>query len=183
MVGTVMYAVANALAKWDKLKEHNLYPVRTTGGTVVLEDAPLPCIAVHLVGKEGKGNTYFGGGIRQYFDLELYVITQAYNVSFTTDAGMSALDMSNDVIRCMELTTELDEVKQKLDLNLQYNRMDTETTYATVSAMSVMCDVHKIVYDADVHFDPLDEEINRYVQLKRVEIYNGVNESVIQAEV
>ena len=63
------------------------------------------------------------------------------------------LDISDEVIRCIERTTLLDEVKANHDLNLQFDSMETETVYGTSGAMTVTVDVHKIVYKGSVEFD------------------------------
>ena len=93
------------------------------------------------------------------------------NFTFSPDKGKQAetLDISDDVIRCIEQTTLLDDVKQKHDLSLQFDRVDTETTYGTQGANSVVVDIHKVVYKGSVAFDPRDEAFNKYVSLVAVE--------------
>lgn len=156
MVGYISDAVANAIRNWGPLQAVNAFPVRATDGPSVVVDTPLPAIAIHVSGNDGHGNTYFGGGIRFYFDLELYVITPITNYSFTPDGGTQAkqLDIMEDVVRCMEQTKDFDVLRQKHDWNMQYDRTDTETTYATQGAMSITASVQKIVYKCDVEFDP-----------------------------
>jgi hypothetical protein len=183
MVGYVQDAVANALSNWDALKAANIMPVRATDGASVVVNTPLPAIAVHINGTDGQGNTYFGGGIRQYFELTLHVLLPVTNYTFSKDKGLQAamLDLSDDVIRCMEQTRLLDELKSKHDFNMQFDRMETDTTYGTQGSLSVAVDVHKVIYNCDVEFDPKDEAFKRYAELKKVIMdNNGINESIIQ---
>lgn len=183
MVGYVQESIAYALKRWDALKDANVMPVRSVDGASVVVNTPLPCIVIHINGTEGEGNTYFGGGIRQYFDLELWYICDVPNYTFSKDDFIQAkkLDLSDDIIRCMELTKDLDELKVRHDFNWQFDRMETESTYGTKGSLAVTVDVHKIIYKCDVEFDLKDEAYNRYVTLKRVEIdNNGINKSVIE---
>lgn len=155
MVGYVSQAIANALKKWQPLAMTNIIPVRATDGTTVVVNTPLPAIAVHVVGDDGEGNTFFGGGIRQYFEICLYYLLPVTNYTFSADGGAQSelLDLSDEIIRCMEQTSELDEIKVEHDFNIQFDRMDTETTYATQGVNSVTVDVHKVVYKGSVAFD------------------------------
>lgn len=182
MVGYVTEAVAKALNEWDALKVENIITVRATAGQSVVVDTPLPAIALQLVGVEGEGNTFLGGGIRQYFELYIAMLIPVTNYTFSPDNGEQAeqLDLSDEIIRCIELTTLLDEVKQKHDLNLQFDRMQTDTTFATAGTYQMPCDVHTIVYNGSVHFDPRDEAFKRYALLKKVIADNGVNKTVIE---
>lgn len=171
MVGYISDGVANALSNWEALKQANVMPVRATEAASVVIDTPLPAIAVHVNGEEGQGNTYFGGGIRQYFELSLYVLLEIVNYTFSPDGGLQAemLDLSDEVIRCMEQTELLDELKRKHDLNMQFDRMETDTSYGTNGATSVVVDVHKIIYKCDVEFDP-KRKFADSAELLRVEI-------------
>ena len=91
------------------------------------------------------------------------------------------LDMSEEVVRCMELSEELQGVKVEHDLSLQFDRLDTYQTYATRNAISVAVDVHKVVYKGSVEFKPVLDDSKWWVELKRVEIdNNGVNKSIIE---
>lgn len=181
MVGYVQDAIAKALSEWPALKAANIMPVRATDGVSVVVNTPLPAIAIHINGTDGNGNTYFGGGIRQYFELTLHVLLPITNYTFTRDAGTQAtlLDLSDDVIRCMEQTEALDELKQRHDLNMQFDRMETDTTYGTHGAISVAVDVHRVVYSCDVAFDNKDDSYRRFVELQKVIIDNGTNESIV----
>ena len=161
MNGYLSDAVANALKNWDPLKSVHMVPIRATDGTTVIENCPIPAIAIHLMGtddNEAEGGTAFGGGIRFYFDLILYCLLPVTNYTFSPDFGKQAqmLDMSEDVVRCIEQTTLLDEVKKEHDLNLQFSSMTTDTTYGTRGAESVVVDVHKVIYKGSVKFDPKD---------------------------
>lgn len=171
MVGYISNAVANALKAWPTLGGVGIIPVRATEGTTVLTNTPLPAVAVHVVGDDGEGNTFLGGGIRQYFELALYVLLPITNYSFSADAGAQSdiLDVSDEVIRCMEQSIELEEVKRKHDFNIQYDRMDTETTYATQGSLSVTVDVHKVIYKGSVELDPRNPA-DRGVLLEEVKI-------------
>lgn len=159
MVGYVSNAVANALQKWQPLADANIMTVLATDGTTVIVDTPLPAIAIHVIGDDGEGNPFFGGGIRQYFELCLYCLLPITNYTFSADGGAQSnlLDISDEVIRCMERTTELEAIKQKYDFNIQFDRMDTETTYGTNGVNSVVVDVHKVVYKGSVEFDPFTD--------------------------
>lgn len=172
MEGYVQDAVANALKKWEPLKSAFCAPVRQTDGTSVVINTDLPAIIVEINGIDGEGNTYLGGGIRQYFELILHYITPVVNYSFTRDGGSQAkaLDLSDEVIRCMELSPELDDVKRTHDLNMQYDREETDTTYGSKanSGQTLVVNVHRIVYKCDVEFDPRDKLYNRYVELKKI---------------
>lgn len=182
MVGYVSEAVAQALRTWKPLKKLNIIPVRATDGMSVVVNTPIPAIAVHVSGEDGSGNTYFGGGIRFYFELQLHVIIPLTNYTFTPDGGKQTelLDSSEDVVRCVEQSELLLDVKRRHDLNLQFDRLETYSTYATQNAMSVAVEVHKVVYKGDVEFVPYPEGDPWYKELKRVEIDNGVNKSVIE---
>lgn len=155
MVGYVSEAVATAIKKWDAFRALNVIPVRPTEGDSVVVNTPLPAIVVHVIGDEGEGNTFFGGGIRQYFEISLQCLIPTPNYTFTFDKGAQSdmLDLSDEVIRCIERTKELDEIKVKHDFNIQFDRMETDTTYATSGANTVTVDVHKIVYTGSVEFD------------------------------
>lgn len=175
MVGYVSEAVAEAIRSWPALKKYNVVPIRATEGDSVTVNTPLPAIAIHVMGDEGEGNTFFGGGIRQYFELQLYCLLPAPNYTFTFDKGAQAdmLDLSDEAIRCLERTDKLDKLKIKHDLNLQFDRMETDTTYATTGANTVTIDVHKVMYKGSVEFDPYNDKETRPttdVTLEKVEI-------------
>jgi hypothetical protein len=143
----------------------------------------LPAIVIHVVGTDGDGNTFIGGGIRQFFDLELWLLLDVPNYTFSPDKGMQAakLDLSDDIIRCVEHPDFLSDVKTAHDLNMLYDKMESETTNATKGALTMTVDVHKVVYNCSVDFDPKDEAYNAYEELIRIEIdNNGVNESIIE---
>lgn len=158
MVGYLSEAIAEAIRTWPALKDMNVVPIRATGGTTVLENTPLPAVAVHVSGHDGRGNTFFGGGIRLYFDVELYYMLPITNYTFSRDGGHQAqmLDLSEEVIRCMEQSSVFNNIRHEHDLVLQFDRMDTETTYGTQGSTSVVVDLHKIVYNGSVAFDPKD---------------------------
>lgn len=175
MVGYVSEAVATALKKWETLRKYNVIPVRATEGDSVVVNTPLPAIAIHIIGDEGEGNTFFGGGIRQYFEIQLYCMIPAPNYSFTFDKGAQAsmLDLSDDVIRCMERSTEFDKIKVKHDFNIQFDSMETDTAYASQGANTVTVEVHRIIYKGSVEFDPYNDKETRPttdVTLEKVEI-------------
>ena len=152
MVGYISNAVADAIRNWPVLKKYNVVPIRATEGDSVAVNTPLPAVAIHVVGDDGEGNTFFSGGIRLYFELQLYCLLPAPNYSFTFDRGAQAdmLDLSDEAIRCIESTKELDVIKLKHDLNLQFDRIETDTTYATSGANTVTVDVHKVIYKGSV---------------------------------
>lgn len=180
MVGYVQDAIANALREWPALKATNIMPVRATDGSSVVVNTPLPAVAIHVNGVDGEGGS-FGRGIRQYFELTLHVLLEINNYTFSKDAGKQAamLDISDEVIRCMENSRLLDDLKHTHDFNRQYNRMETETTYGTKGSISVVVDVHKVVYDCDVAFD-MGEKAFREPELQKVIIDNNdINESII----
>jgi len=175
MIGYVSDGVAKALRSWDALREANIIPVRATDGNSAIVNTPLPAVAIHVIGEEGAdGSVFLGGGIRQYFELSLYVLLPLANFTFTPDGGAQTemLDISDEVLRCIETTEALDDLKQRHDLNMQYDRMETDTTYGTQGATSVTVDVHKIIYKASVHFDPKrpPAPIADYVTVKDIEI-------------
>ena len=89
----------------------------------------------------------------------MYVLLPVTNYSYSPDGGKQAelLDLSEDVVRCIEQTDVLDEVKRQHDLNLQFVNMPTDTTYGTRGAESVLVDVHKVSYKGSVSFDPKDK--------------------------
>lgn len=183
MVGYISFAVANALRNWQPLKKVNMLPVFATDGVNVVVDTPIPAVAIHVSGDDGYGNTYFGGGIRFYFELQLHVILPINNYTFSKDGGAQSdlLDSSEEVVRCVERSELLGTIKQKHDFNIQFDRMDTYQTYATQGANSVAVDIHKVVYKGSVEFVPNPDEDPDYVELKRVEIdNNGVNTSIIE---
>jgi hypothetical protein len=171
MIGYVSDAVANALKGWDTLKDANVMPVFSTDGTTVVVNTPLPAVAIHVIGDDGEGNTYFGGGIRQYFELTLYVLLPLTNYTFSRDGGTQSkmLDISDDVIRCMEQSKEFDAIKQGHDFNIQFDRMDTERTYGSQGSLSVVVDVHKVVYKGSVAFDPKNAD-DKYDEVTGVNI-------------
>lgn len=175
MVGYISEAVAKAIRDWPALKKYNVIPIRATEGDSVTVNTPLPAIAIHVMGDEGEGNTFFGGGIRQYFELQLYCLLPAPNYTFTFDKGAQAnmLDLSDEALRCMERTTKLDELKLEHDLNLQFDRVETDQTYATTGANTVTVDVHKIIYKGSVDFDLYSDKEKHpttEVELKQVDI-------------
>ena len=181
MVGYVQEAVANALRNWPALEQAKIVPVRATSGDSVVVNTPLPAIVVHVNGVDGSGYS-FGRGIRQYFELSLHVLIEVNNYSFSKDGGKQAemLDLSDEVIRCMENSQLLDGIKQKHDFNRQYNRMETDKTYGTSGAISVLVDVHKVIYDCDVAFD-MGEKAFEGVELKQVNVdNNGINEIILK---
>lgn len=183
MVGYIQDAVAKAIQDWDTLKAANVMPVRANEGNSVVINTPLPAVIVHVLGTDGDGNTFIGGGIRQFFDLELWVLIDIPNYTFTKDNGVQAanLDISDDVIRCVEHPDFLSDEKQTHDLSMQFDRMETETTYGTKGSLNVTVDVHKVIYNCSVDFDPQDEAYKRYADLVRIEIDNNdVNESIIE---
>lgn len=178
MVGYVSSEVAKALKEWQPLKDANVYPTRAAEGATVVIDTPLPCIVVHVYGNDGEGNTYIGGGIRQYFELSLLVLTPLTNYTFSPDGGLQAntLDLSDEVIRCMENTELLNYLKQTHDFNAQFDRFESDTTYATNGANSVTVDVHRVVYKCDVEFDAKDDKYKQYAILQRVD--GTINERI-----
>jgi len=182
MVGYIQEAVAKALSNWTALKNANVMPIRATDGSSVVVNTPLPAVVVHVVGTDGDGNTFIGGGIRQYFDLELWVLIDVPNYTFSKDNGLQSakLDVSDDVIRCVEHPDFIKTEKQLHDLNMQFDRMETETTYGTKGSLNVTVDIHKIIYNCSVLFNPEDAAYNAYADLLRIEVdNNGVNESIL----
>lgn len=177
MVGYVGEAIAAALKSWPALKQANVIPVRATDGNSVVVNTPIPAIAVYISGddNDGAGDTFFGGGIRQHFDLLMCVVLPITNYSFSPDLGRQrdVLDLSDEVIRCMERTDVLDDLKTRHDFNFQYVSTSTETTYATRGANSVTVEVHKIRYKGSVEFDLYNkDEVKPItdVNLKKVDI-------------
>lgn len=182
MVGYIQAAVAKALQDWEVLQTANIMPVRANEGNSVVINTPLPAVVVHVLGTDGDGNTFIGGGIRQFFDLELWTLIDVPNYTFSPDKGLQAekLDVSDDVIRCVEHPDFMTDVKQVHDLSMQFDRMETETTHGTKGALSVTIDIHKVIYNCSVEFDPKDEDYKRYADLILIEIdNNGVNQSII----
>lgn len=178
MVGYVINAVAKALKFWPALKDADLIPVMATDGSSVVVNTPLPAIAIHVLGEDGEGNVFLGGGIRQYFELQLYCLFPITNYTFSPDGGAQSrlLDLSDEVIRCIERSNVLDEVKVQHDLNLQFDRMETDSTYATSGATSVTIDVHRVIYKGSVRFDPYVGEPKPPIEtiLEKVEITENV---------
>lgn len=175
MVGYISEAVAKAIRDWPELKRYNVIPIRATDGDSVAVNTPLPAIAIHIVGDDGEGNTFLGGGIRQYFELQLYCLLPAPNYTFTLDKGAQAdmLDLSDEAIRCLERTNKLDALKIERDLSLQFDRIETDQTFATTGANTVTIDVHKIIYKGSVEFDLYGDREKRPttdVTLEKVEI-------------
>lgn len=158
MVGYIGEAVAEALRTWPALKNANVLPIRATDGTTVVVNTPsLPAVAIHVLGDDGEGNTFIGGGIRLYFMLCVYAMVPLTNYTFSPDGGKQSalLDLPEEIIRCLESPDSLVTLKQTFDCNLQFDRLDTDTTYATKDAMSITVSVQKIVYKGSVKFDPL----------------------------
>lgn len=183
MVGYVSFAVANALRNWQPLTTKGLIPVFATDSTGVVVDTPIPAIALHISGEDGYGNTFLGGGIRFYFELQLHCIIPLTNYTFSADNNTQSdmLDISEEIVTCMEHSEDLNDVKVKHDLNLQFDRMETYQTYATNNAISVAVDVHKIVYKGSVEFKPNFSGDKYLYELKRVEIDNNkINKIVIE---
>ena len=180
MVGYIQEAVATALRAWSALKTANVVPVRPNEGPTVIVNTTLPAVIINVVGKEGEGNEFVGGGIRQYFDLELWVIIGVPNYSFSKDGGLQAqnLDISDDVIRCVEHPEFLIDIKRNNDLNMRFDRMETETTFATKNALSLTVDIHKVIYDCSVEFDPQDSAYNGTAVLDKVQIDADEDETV-----
>ena len=67
------------------VKDMNVVPIRATGGTTVLENTPLPAVAVHVSGHDGRGNTFFRrrhpvvfrrGAVLHAADYELHVFRE-----------------------------------------------------------------------------------------------------------
>jgi len=182
MVGYIQEAVATAIRNWEALKNANVMPVRANEGNSVVVNTPLPAVIINVVGTAGDGNTFIGGAIRQFFDLELWVLLDVPNYTFSKDNGLQAakLDISDDVIRCVEHPEFLSDVKQAHDLNMQFDRMDTETTYGSKGALSVTIDVHKVVYSCSVAFDLKDTTYNRTANLDGIIVDNdSVCETII----
>lgn len=182
MVGYVTSAIAKALRAWTPLTDIGIIPVFASGADAAVENVPIPAIAVHVSGEESHGNTYIGGGIRQYFELCLHVIIPVVNYTFSPDNNKQAglLDISDEAIWCMEKSDVLDVVKREHDLNMQYSLTETYQTYATKGAQSVLADVHKIVYKCDVELDPRGHDYNEYVKLIKVIADNGINKIIIE---
>lgn len=179
MVGYISETIARALKSWDALRDANVSVVRPTDGTSVVVNTPLPAIIVHVNGTEGEGNTFIGGGIRFYFEIGLYYVVNVTNFTFTADNHKQAelLDLSEEIVRCMERSPEFKEICERHDFSIQFDRFDSETTYATSGVNSVTVDVHKIMYNGSVEFDPFgkDKGFNE-VTLKKVNI--ETNESI-----
>lgn len=155
MIGYVTDAVANALKTWPALNRANIIPLRSADGDSVVIDTPLPSIIVRVVADDSEGNTFIGGGIRHYIQLELHCLLPVINYTFSHDGGAQAqmLDLSDEAIRCMERTDALDYIKSHNDFSVQFDKMETSTTYGTSGANTVVVDVHKVVYKGSVDFD------------------------------
>lgn len=166
MVGYVTDAVATALKNWSALATANVIPLRAAAGDSVVIDTPIPAIVVHVFVDENDGNTFIGGGIRHYFRLELHYIAPIINYSFSFDSGKQAdmLDLSDEIIRCMERTKDLDYIKTRHDFSIQFDRMETSTTMAMQNANTVTVDVHKIIYRGSVEFDLYNDKEARPVE-------------------
>lgn len=185
MVGYIQAAVAEAIKNWATLKDAKVMPVRAVDGDSVVVNTPLPAIAIHVRGNEGEGGIFIGGDIRQYFTLELWTLIDVPNYTFSSDNNLQAnkLDISDDVIRCVEHPDFLQTVKEDHDLNMVFEKMETETTYGTSNAITVTIDVHKVVYECSVKFDLKAEDYNQFAILERIEVdNNGINEIVIENE-
>lgn len=175
MVGYISQAVANALKAWEPLSSANVIPVRATDGDSVVVNTPLPAVAIHVLGEAGsdnEGGTAFGGSIRQYFELSLYMMNTLVNYTFSDDGGAQTvlLDMADEIIRCMELSDKLTGIRQNHDFNVQFDRMESDTTYGSGQTLQVPVDVQKVVYRGSVKFNLKDDDYNRYVLLKQVNI-------------
>jgi len=182
MVGYIQEAVASAIKAWTTLQAANVMPVRANDGSSIVINTPLPAVIIHVLGTDGDGNTFIGGGIRQFFDLELWTLIDVPNYTFTADGGLQAakLDVSDDVIRCVEHPDFLANEKAVHDLSMQFDSMETETTYGTKGALNVTIDIHKVIYNCSVDFDVEDEAYKIYANLDLIEIdNNGVNETQI----
>lgn len=183
MVGYIQEAIAAALKAWEPLSSANVVVVRAVEGSSTVVNTSLPAIVVHVLGNDGQGNTYIGGGIRQYFDLELWMLLDVPNYTFSPDNNLQAnkLDLSDEIIRCVEHPDFVLELKQTHDLNMQFDRMETETTFGSKNSLTVTIDVHKVIYSCSVAFDMKDEDYNRFADLERIEVdNNGINEIVIE---
>jgi hypothetical protein len=182
MVGYIQEAVAKALRDWPTLKAANVVPVRAAESNQIVINTTLPAVIVHIRGTEGEGGTFIGGAIRQYFDLELWVLLDVPNFSFSHDKGMQAakLDLSDDVIRCVEHEDFLSALKTQRDLNMQFDRMETETTYGSKESLSITVDVHKVIYNCSVAFDLKDGSDLLFADLDGIVVDNdGINETII----
>lgn len=182
MVGYVQTAVADAIRNWLPLKEKGVSPILAVQGENIVTDTQLPAILVHVFGTDGQGNTYIGGEIRLYFELSLHMVTQITNSSFTPDKGLQAkaFDLSEEVIRCIERSDKLQNVRLEHDMSLQFDRMTTYSTYAYGKTNSVPVDVHQIVYNGSVEFKVGDT--NGY-PLEVVDINNNdINHVILPIE-
>ena len=176
MVGYISNAVANAIKNWPALRAANIVPILATDGDSVAINTSLPAVAVHVLTGDGAGDhgVALGGGIRVSFELALYVMLPILNYSFSPDRGKQAalLDMSDEVLRCMEQTNQFVELERVYDFSIQFDRMEIDKTYGTQGANTVAVDVHKVIYQGSVQFDPRDD---RYpdAELERVDLYDG----------
>lgn len=172
MVGFIEQSVVKALRAWEPLNRANVMTVRANDGMTTVVNTPLPAIAVHVLGAHGDRSVSIGGAIRQHFELELHYICVPENYSFSPDGGIQRdlLDLSDEILRCMELTREMDDVKREHDLNMMFDRIETEQTFGTRGSLSITADVHKIVYNCDIEFDLGAASYNKYVELMRVDM-------------
>lgn len=189
MVGYVTDAVVDSLRKWTKLTKEYIFPVYATDGVTEVTDTPIPCVAIHVNGDTGHDNTYIGGGVRLYFELQLLYIVPIMNTNFTPDNGKQSerLEISEEIINCMEQVTRLEKQPDLMsqvciehDLNLQFSRLETQTTYARKGTESVLCQVHSIVYKGDVRFDTkYDRDTDVVLKHVKADINNGEIKTVI----
>lgn len=186
MIGIISYNVGQALREWPGLKSDgiNVSITRATDNTISIENIDLPLVVVHIRGEEGAGNTYIGGGIRLYFELALYYISVTHDYSMSnklTGVDVEVLDRSLEVMRCMERTTLLDDIKNRFDFNFQFDRKEDEQTHALTGPTTIPADIQKIVYKCDVEFNPYNEEDVEWVRLKRIELdNNGIAITIIE---
>lgn len=182
MVGYVSFGIANAIRKWDKLQDANVIPVFAVDGETAVVNTSLPAIAIHVYGTDGNGNVFIGNGIRFYFELNLHYVSPIINYTFSkdNDTQMKMLDLSEEVIRCVEQSTELNDLKVKHDMVLQFDRMETYQTYTTGNSNSILVDVHRIIYTGSVEFVPYPDGVTDEVLLKKIILNNTVNETIIE---
>jgi len=179
MIGYLQDGIAKALKAYEPLKLANIEPIRAIEGDSAVINTPLPAIVIHIIGVDGEGNTFIGGGIRQYYSVQLWVLNVVTNFTFTKDNGLQAkmLDISDEVIRCIENTTLLDTIKQTVDLQMQFDRIESDVTYGSKGAQAVTVDVQKIIYECSVEFNRFPADYVSDANLDAVEINNNVNTS------
>lgn len=196
MVGTVTYAIVEALRTAGFVDAENVSVVAANDDGQGVVNTALPALAVNIQRTEEDGQQYIGGMIQNDYLLQVSCIINFDNAAFSPDDDTQKenLNLGYRVMRYLAACdrgyyrdslgnavniTLFDELKQNYDFHLQYRGLETYQTRAfsrdvgeqEVMVERVMFRVTFVTKDMDDTFGDTLEAVHMKCGCKNTTIY------------